>query len=207
MSHSYTATIYLDQVCCNTNYCSQSIQDIECIYYNDLCERAREPAYNALNETEQLLIAPLRELTRANTNHSIAVALVAAADANRNLTDQELQIVQPIYLSLQQAVITAESNYQMVLNDEQPTINIRNFLLSHSIEDLIEVENIRFSVTFQEESPSIIPLDIHVRVQQLNKTVNLTVVTRHDSSQSASEERSPPTGSSLMLVKSSLLQL
>ena len=154
------------------------------------CERAREPAYNALNETEQLLIAPLRELTRANTNHSIAVALVAAADANRNLTDQELQIVQPIYLSLQQAVITAESNYQMVLNDEQPTINIRNFLLSHSIEDLIEVENIRFSVTFQEESPSIIPLDIHVRVQQLNKTVNLTVVTRHDSSQSASEERS-----------------
>ena len=44
------------------------------------------------------------------------------------------------------------------------------------IEDLIEVENIRFSVTFQEESPSIIPLDIHVRVQQLNKTVNLTVV-------------------------------
>ena len=180
VSHTYpcptaTNSLSIDQVCCNTNYCSQSIQDIECIYYNDLCERAREPAYNALNETEQLLIAPLRELTRANTNHSIAVALVAAADANRNLTDQELQIVQPIYLSLQQAVIMAESNYQMVLNDEQPTINIRNFLLSHSIEDLIEVENIRFSVTFQEESPSIIPLDIHVRVQQLNKTVNLTV--------------------------------
>ena len=151
-----TNSLSIDQVCCATNYCSQSIQDIECIYYNDLCERAREPAYNALNETEQLLIAPLRELTRANTNHSIAVALVAAADANRNLTDQELQIVQPIYLSLQQAVTTAESNYQMVLNDEQPTINIRNFLLSHSIEDLIEVENIRFSVTFQEESPSMI---------------------------------------------------
>ena len=170
-----TNTLSIDQVCCTTNPCSQSMQDVECIYYNDVCERAREPAYNALNETEQLLIAPLRELTRANTNHSIAVALVAAADANRNLTNLELLTVQPTYLSLQQAVTTAENNYQMILNDEQSTINLRNFLMSHSIEDLIEVENIRFTVTFQEESPSVLPLDIHVRVQQLNKTVNLTV--------------------------------
>ena len=180
ISHAYPcstslSSLSISQTCCTEDPCSQSLQNVNCIYQNAVCELAREPAYESLNETEKLLVAPLQELGEAMVNLSIAVAQVTAAEAKKNLTEQEFQLLQSTYATLSHALATSEADYHRVVTDEQPILDFRNFLLSYSIEDLLQIEQLGFSVTFQEASPSIIPVTITIFIPNLIKLVNLTV--------------------------------
>ena len=68
-----------------TEYSEASID----IFQNIVCELAREPFYDALNETEQALLFPYLRLAGAKANHSLAVTLLAAATAKKNLIEEE----------------------------------------------------------------------------------------------------------------------
>ena len=161
----------INQVCCSEQPCSQMIPNIACLYRNALCELARTPAYNALNQTEKLLVESLLELSEAKINHSIAMTLVAATEAKKNLTNQEFLLILPTYLNLTQAIVVNEANYQMVLEDEQPILQFKSYLSNYSIENLLQIKQMRFFLTIdQSESPSIIPMTVSISIPLLNQT-------------------------------------
>ena len=84
-------SLSIAQRCCSHHPCSgETIRSIECIFQNVFCELAREPIYDSLNETEQALVLPYLLLAEAKANHSLAVTLLAAAVAKKNLIEQEL---------------------------------------------------------------------------------------------------------------------
>ena len=171
-SCSTTSTaLSINQICCTEEPCSQSIQNMGCLYRNTFCEFARKPAYADLNNTQKQLVAPLLELSEASTNHSIAIALLAAAEARKNVTEQQFLLILPTYFSLTQAAQISELNYQSVLEEERPTLDLKNYLFNNSIESLVHIVQINFSVTLQQDVDfSTFPLSITVLLPSLNQT-------------------------------------
>ena len=163
----------INQVCCTEQPCNQMIPSIACLHKNALCELARKPAYNALNETEGVLVESLLELSEAKVNHSIAAALVAATEAKKNLSDQGFLLILPTYMNLTEAVIVNEANYQMVLEDEHSILQFKAYLSNHSIENLLRIDQVSFFLTIEDISPSIIPVTISISIPLLNQTLVL----------------------------------
>ena len=167
----------ITQRCCTPHPCSEeTIRSIDCIYQNIVCELAREPFYDALNETEQALLFPYLRLAEAKANHSLAVTLLAAATAKKNLIEEELQLIEPTHASLTQAVETNERYYKMVEADELSILKLKSLLSNLSIESLLQIEQIKFQTTLQgPPDSSLIPVTISAYLPKLKQPVVVTV--------------------------------
>ena len=162
---------------CYNHPCNgETIQSIECIFQNIFCELAREPFYDSLNETEQALILPYLQLAEAKANHSLAVTLLAAAIAEKNLIEQELQLIEPTHTSLIQAVEISEGNYKMVEAYELPTLKLGYLLSNFSIESLLRINQIKFQTMIQgiPDPTAIFPVTISAYIPQLDQSVTVT---------------------------------
>ena len=169
-------SLLMSQVCCVENSCGLIIPSILCASENVACQLAQQPAYEALNETQDALVAPLQQLSEAVTNLTLARAEASLAKTNKNITELDFQLFQPTFNAITEAAATQENNYQQVLTEEQAILNLNSFLSNVTIQELVNVLGLAFSVSFQESSPSIIPVTITGSIPLLNETFNITLM-------------------------------
>ena len=170
-----TVDTSIQQVCCAEVNCNKKLPNITCILREASCQLAQQQAYSTLNETDQELLAPLQKLSEAKANLTIAVAEAAVAETKKNITQQELQILQQTLQRLMAAKDAQDSYYQQVVEAEQATLDLKTALANSTIEQLVNVRDLQFAVTFKESSPVIVPVVISVRIPKLNETINVSL--------------------------------
>ena len=165
----------IHQVCCTEQDCSKKLPNITCITRDVSCQLARTRAYSTLNDSDQVLLAPMQKLAEAKANLTIALAEAAVAETSKNITEQELQILQQTLQRLMTAKDTQDSYYQQVLEAEQAALDLETALANSTIEQLVDVNDLQFTVSFRESSPVIVPVVIGVTIPKLNQTINVSL--------------------------------
>ena len=165
------------QVCCEELQCGTNIPRVSCVAENVACQLAQLPALNALSATQQSLLEPLQQLSQAKANLTLALSEAAIAETNKNITGYNLNVMVQLILSLTTAATTQDNNYQQILTAEDSIQDLQSLLNNNSIDQLLNVVDLKFSVSFQDSSPRNIPVTVSVLLPELNKTINISLTT------------------------------
>ena len=170
-THMYS----ISQTCSQEDSCGTKLQNIECTYLNVGCQLAQQPAIDALTEAEKALIKPMQLLNQAKTNLTIALAELAAISTKIDSAQHGYDKASMTLQGLQVMQTNDESNYENILAEQQPLLQLGTFLESYTIEQLLNIQNISFQVEITDTSPYSFPVSIAYTIPQYDTSHSISL--------------------------------
>ena len=158
------------QCCCQSYPCRLSLPNPQCLYRNAACLQVRKRIHDDRDNLHTLLA--LNEAQESLTTRREELAL---AEFVLSITRKEYETAQSTYLALLQAAAASNASFHQVLAMEQTFLQLKTLVSTVPIQQLAQIQGINFAITFQQASPTIIPLAVNVSIPLLSTSITQTI--------------------------------
>ena len=157
----------IQQPCCPV-VCGEGLYNPTCLYQNAACKVARQPAFAALTLAQQQLLAPTFALSEAKEKLIAAQAELAIAELKKATVDSQNEALLSTKDSLEAQLNQDQANYDAVVQEERAFLDLGVFLLNNSIDQLLQIKEMRFNIEVIDQSPDVVPVDFTIFIPSLS---------------------------------------
>ena len=155
--------------CCVLSNCGSLVPNNTCTQLNSQCQMARDAAYLQLSESEAALYEPLEQLDVARQRVSRAQVDTIRLKSQKNIAEQLLNQSRMAYTASQNNVNFAEINQKLLIEQLNQSLIFAN-ILNEVTEHVVRINDAKFLITIETESPSVIPVLVNYSFPQLGTT-------------------------------------
>jgi hypothetical protein len=167
----------IQKTCCEIGTIGANTTDVVCAMHNAVCYIVHSAVIDSLQGSQKQLAQIVLQQSEAMANLSIAKLKLLLIEEKLNNTllqyNQSIELVNKIILQLN----TSQSNFLSIINQLSPFSSIEEHLKNHTMDMLLQINNVSFFTTITEASTNTLPVDISYTIPLLNKSFKINLIT------------------------------